>query len=205
MISNQKKYPLFLIFLCCFLFYFNLQSFAQEEADDMDESPSKTAKNQLPPFHDSIFKFNVRLSNPKKAGLYSALLPGLGQAYNKQYWKISLVAVAGGAVTGFLIFNTKKYNTYQQAYLGRIDNDPNTTDTFYNYDLSDIDLLRKTYRTYVQYTVIAGVACYFLNILDAFTASHMKTFDMSKNISFRFSPAFDTRKQVGLKLTIAKK
>ncbi len=205
MVIIQPHNRLFFILLTCIFLSFQLKSFAQEESDDFNETPTKNSKNQLPPFNDSVFKFNTRFSNPKKAGLYSALLPGLGQAYNKQYWKIGVVAVAGGVVTGFLIFNTKKYNVYQQAYLGRIDNDPTTTDTFYNYDLSDIDLLRKTYRSYVEYSVIAGVACYFLNILDAFTASHLKSFDMSKNISFRFSPAFDNRKQIGLKLTVAKK
>ena len=175
----------------------------QTDNDEDDNETSSTIK--LKPFPDSIFKFNVKVPVAKRAGLYSALLPGLGQVYNKQYWKLGVVVAATGAVTGFMIFNTKKYNTYQQAYLGRIDTDPATTDTFTNYQTSDIDLLRKTYRKYVEYTVIAGTVCYLINILDAFTSAHLKTFDMSKNISFKASPYYDTRKQFGIKFTIAQK
>lgn len=197
---------LFKFFLCLLLLNsVSYQMTAQDEADEDEPEINTKAKNTLPPFHDSVFRFAPQIPNPKKAGMYSALIPGLGQVYNRQYWKVGVVAVATGAVAGFLVFNTKKYNIYQKAYFGRIDTDPTTTDTFTNYQLSDLDLLRKTYRTYVEYTVIAGTVCYLLNILDAFTSAHMKTFDMSKNLSFQFAPMLDSKKQFGIKLSIAKK
>lgn len=191
--------------VACLLFMFVFSNISAQEEAPNDEKPEAEKTKSLPPLNDSIFKFNVKVPVAKRAGLYSALLPGLGQVYNKQYWKLGIVVAAAGAVTGFMIFNTKQYNIYQKAYLGRIDNDPTTTDTFVNYQLGDIDLLRKTYRKYVEYTVIAGTVCYLVNILDAFTSAHLKTFDMSKNISMKASPYFDNRNQFGLRISIAKK
>lgn len=192
---------------CLFLIFLFIQTKSQAQQNDTEEEDEKEKIEALPnlPFPDSIFTFNTKNPIPKRAGLYSALLPGLGQTYNRQYWKVGVVGVAAGLVSGFLIFNKKKYNTYQQAYIGRIDNDPSTTDTFTNYQTSDLDLLRKTYRKYVEYTVIAGTVCYLVNILDAFTSAHLKSFDMSKNISMKASPFFDNRKQIGIKVLITKK
>ncbi|MBK7690151.1 MAG: hypothetical protein IPJ31_03195 [Bacteroidetes bacterium] len=199
----QKKISKFLVPFLLFMIA-NLTLSAQEDGDEIDNTKQEI-KSSTAPFPDSIFRFNVKKPIAKRAGMFSAILPGLGQVYNKQYWKLGVVVAASGVVTGFMIFNTKKYNLYQQAYLGRIDNDPTTTDTFVNYQTSDIDLLRKTYRKYVEYTVIAGTVCYLINILDAFTSAHLKSFDMSKNISMRATPYFDPRNQFGIKLSFAKK
>lgn len=200
--SFFKRNKIFIcaVFLC---FAFTQLCWAQAQSENDTDSTASKGKKALPPFNDSVFRFNVKPPNPKRAGLYSAILPGLGQVYNRQYWKLGVIVAAGGAVTGFMIFNNRKYNIYQKAYFGRIDNDPSTTDTFTNYQLSDLDLLRKTYRTYVEYTVIAGTLCYLINILDAFTSAHLKTFDMSKNISMRLSPVFDNRNQYGIRLAFA--
>jgi hypothetical protein len=199
----QKKISKLLVPFLLFMIA-SLTLSAQVESEETDNNKQENKSSTIP-FPDSIFKFNVKKPIAKRAGMFSAILPGLGQVYNKQYWKVGVVVAASGVVTGFMIFNTKKYNLYQQAYLGRIDNDPTTTDTFTNYQTSDIDLLRKTYRKYVEYTVIAGTVCYLINILDAFTAAHLKSFDMSKNISMRAAPFFDQRNQFGIKLSFAKK
>ena len=64
--------------------------------------------------------------NPKKSGLYSALLPGLGQLNNHQYWKVPVV-YAGLAVGGyFIIDNLNNYQSYHKAYIGRINNNNHT-------------------------------------------------------------------------------
>lgn len=196
--KNTIIYTLFLMLFVSF------HSLAQDIDinEDVEQSTQKNKNNNanLPPYNDSVYRFFTQKQIPKKAALYSAVLPGLGQVYNKQYWKLGLVAIAGAGVTGFMIFNTQKYNTYQKAYIGRIDNDPSTTDTFTNYTLDDIDLLRKTYRKYREYTVIAGTLCYLVNILDAFTSAHMKSFDMSKNISFKALPVLIPGQYAGIKI-----
>jgi len=192
--SPLRKYGV-LTFL---ILFFSLSLFAQQK----DSTTTKTIVEEKVVFPDSIFKFNTKISIPKRAGLYSAILPGLGQIYNKQYWKTGLVAVAAGTVTYFIIDNRKNYQKYQEAYISRIDNNPATTDTFYKYSINDIDILRRGFRKYYEYSIISGTLCYLVNILDAFTSSHLKTFDMSKNISMKAIPYFDTRKQIGMRLVV---
>jgi hypothetical protein len=187
--------------LTVFLLFFSLSLFGQKK----DSSITKTIVEEKVIFPDSIFKFNTKISIPKRAGLYSAILPGLGQIYNKQYWKTGLVAVAAGTVTYFIIDNRKNYQKYQEAYISRIDNNPATTDTFYNYSINDIDILRRGFRKYYEYSIISGTLCYLVNILDAFTSSHLKTFDMSKNISMKAAPFFNIHKQMGFKVVICLK
>jgi hypothetical protein len=202
--SNTTNHFSFLancILLMMLTLFFSVPLFAHQK----DSTIKKTITKEKVVFPDSIFKFNTKISIPKRAGLYSAILPGLGQIYNKQYWKTGLVAVAAGTVTYFIIDNRKNYQKYQEAYISRIDNNPATTDTYYQYSINDIDILRRGFRKYYEYSIISGTVCYLINILDAFTSSHLKTFDMSKNISMKATPYFDTRKQVGVKMVVSLK
>ena len=202
--SNTTNHFSFLancLLLMMLTLFFSVPLFAHQK----DSTIKKTIIKEKVVFPDSIFKFNTKISIPKRAGLYSAILPGLGQIYNKQYWKTGLVAVAAGTVTYFIIDNRKNYQKYQEVYISRIDNNPATTDTFYQYSINDIDILRRGFRKYYEYSIISGTVCYLVNILDAFTSSHLKTFDMSKNISMKATPFYNLQKQMGLKIVICLK
>ena len=202
--SNTTNHFSFLancILLMMLTLLFSVPLFAHQK----DSTIKKTIIKEKVVFPDSIFKFNTKISIPKRAGLYSAILPGLGQIYNKQYWKTGLVAVAAGTVTYFIIDNRKNYQKYQEVYISRIDNNPATTDTYYQYSINDIDILRRGFRKYYEYSIISGTVCYLVNILDAFTSSHLKTFDMSKNISMKATPFYNLQKQMGLKIVICLK
>ena len=202
--SNTTNHFSFLancILLMMLTLLFSVPLFAHQK----DSTIKKTIIKEKVVFPDSIFKFNTKISIPKRAGLYSAILPGLGQIYNKQYWKTGLVAVAAGTVTYFIIDNRKNYQKYQEAYISRIDNNPATTDTFYQYSINDIDILRRGFRKYYEYSIISGTVCYLVNILDAFTSSHLKTFDMSKNISMKATPFYNLQKQMGVKMVVSLK
>lgn len=153
------------------------------------------------PFPDSVFKFNVRKPNPKRAGLYSACVPGLGQLYNKQYWKVGLVYVGGAVISGFLISNYRDYTNYRKIYIGMIDNNPATPDTYKNYTAADVKYIRDGLQRYLQYSVLAAAAGYVMNILDAFISAHLKSFDMSKDISLHVLPYYNHQKQTGLTLS----
>ncbi len=202
--SNTTNHFSFLancLLLMMLTLFFSVPLFAHQK----DSTIKKTIIKEKVVFPDSIFKFNTKISIPKRAGLYSAILPGLGQIYNKQYWKTGLVAVAAGTVTYFIIDNRKNYQKYQEAYISRIDNNPATTDTYYQYSINDIDILRRGFRKYYEYSIISGTVCYLVNILDAFTSSHLKTFDMSKNISMRATPFYNLQKQMGVKMVVSLK
>jgi hypothetical protein len=97
----------------------------------------------------------------------------------------------------------KQYRDYHEVYIGRIDADPSTTDTISIYSTDDINTLRKGYRTYTEYTVLAGTLAYLMNILDAYISAHLKTFDMSKDISLRAMPIINERRQPGIRLALA--
>ncbi|MBL7764928.1 MAG: hypothetical protein JNJ58_02460 [Chitinophagaceae bacterium] len=184
-------------FRFCMLLLMSLGSFQSRAQTD-----TLTENEIVAPFPDSIFRFNVKKPVAKRAALYSALIPGLGQIYNKQYWKAGVVYAAAGVVTGFMISNYSNYDKYRKAYISRIDNNPETTDTFTEYTTDDLNLLRKGFRKYTEYTVISGTLCYILNILDAFVSAHLRSFDMSKDISFKSKPYLTPNGSCGIGLAI---
>ncbi|MBL7771643.1 MAG: hypothetical protein JNM95_02130 [Chitinophagaceae bacterium] len=182
------------------LFFLPNFLFAQTDSNTVSSTPVK--KVVLAPFPDSIFRFNTIRPIPKRAALFSALLPGLGQVYNKNYWKTGVVAVGAGVITYFIVSNRKDYLTYQKDYIYRIDDNPNTVTSFPNYSTDDVNLLRTGFRKYYEYSIIAASVAYLVNILDAYTSAHLKTFDMSKDISYHFTPG-NSAQPVALGISIS--
>ncbi len=148
--------------------------------------------------------------SPKKAALYSALLPGLGQAYNKKYWKIPIVYAIGGVMGYFIIDNNKQYNRYKSAYLTRLDGDETTVDAFAGtYTDEDLRLLKNYYRRNRDLSYIVAGMVYVLNIVDASVDAHLFNFNVSDDLSLKISPAVSPVPQnyfaaINLRLTINK-
>lgn len=147
--------------------------------------------------------------SPRKASLYSAILPGLGQIYNKKYWKIPLV-YGGFATLGYFIgWNNKNYKTSQNAYKDLTDDDPETQ-SYMNlkqiiyYDLknaSDIATLKQGlissqdyYRRNRDLLIIVTAAFYGLNIIDASVDAHFFNFDISEDLTLDWKPSVDKLK-----------
>ena len=112
--------------------------------------------------------------NPTKAGLYSAVLPGLGQFYNKKYWKVPIVWGAVGVGVGIAIWNDNQYKKYRGYYIDKLNGTPNDfLDKHPNLDkiaLANIQDRAKRQRDYA----IAGTALvYLLNIIDAVVDAHL--------------------------------
>lgn len=126
--------------------------------------------------------------NPKKAGMYSSILPGLGQLYNRQYWKIPVVYAGGAIATYFIVQNLNNYDTYRKAYIGRINN-PYPTDQFTRiYSTDQLKQLQDDYQKYLDLTVLFSGIGYALQVVDAVVSAHLKNFDMSRDISFKVRP-----------------
>ncbi len=133
--------------------------------------------------------FNTKTPIPKRAAFYSALLPGLGQAYNKQYWKIPIV-YAGVAVSSYLFATTSiNYQKYRQAFIARTDNNPNSTDNYPQYTATNLRELERENRQLLDRIVVYSALYYGVNIIDALVSSHLKNFDMGKSISLAPYPA----------------
>jgi hypothetical protein len=126
--------------------------------------------------------------NPKLAAGLSAILPGLGQAYNKKYWKVPLV-YAGFATLGYFIdYNNDYYKLFKRSYLAKTDGDTSTNEE-YSYLSADrlLDLTAEFRRTR-DLVIIGTVVWYLLNIVDATVDAHLYSFDVSDDLSVRYYP-----------------
>jgi len=138
--------------------------------------------------------------NPKKAGLYSAILPGAGQLYNKQYWKIPIVYVGVGAAVYFIQFNTNKYQTYRKAYVATLEGKPNEFTG--KYDASALKQLQDGYKRYLDMTLLFTALGYTLQIIDAVVFAHLRNFDVSPDITLRMQPVAYPNGGAGLGLVL---
>lgn len=154
---------------------------------------------------DSLVLKTNNVHSPKKAALLSAVFPGLGQAYNKKYWKMPIIYL-GGAALGYSIgFNHSQYVKYRDAYKYRLEG---KTDDFIDvYTDADLNYLQKSYNRYRDLSVIGASLLYILNIIDASVDAHLLTFDVSDDLSLRFQPlifgaAFENQHNAGFTLTM---
>jgi hypothetical protein len=122
---------------------------------------------------------------PKKAALYSGIFPGLGQAYNRQYWKLPIV-YGGAAVAGYFInLNLQRYRSYRKAYIARLSHEP---DEYPFLTDSDLQLTQETYKRRLDMAVLFSTLGYAAQIIDALAAAHLKNFDISDDIGMRVGP-----------------
>ncbi|ATA73501.1 MULTISPECIES: DUF5683 domain-containing protein [Capnocytophaga] len=134
--------------------------------------------------------WNTDPLSPARAAFYAAILPGLGQAYNKSYWKMPIVYVAIGTPIYFYIANTREFNRYQAAYKRRAAGF--TDDEFYGnrpdgQPRLSTDGLRRAqqfYRRNQELSLLITIGLYALNIVDANVDAHLKQFNVDEKLSF---------------------
>ena len=131
----------------------------------------------------------IKKHSPKKAALMSACLPGLGQVYNKKYWKVPLI-YAGFAALGYAFYRSQTlYVNYRDAYKYRVDKDSTTVDKYvYTYSDNSLFELQQHYHRNRDLTVIGLGLVYILNIVDASVDGHLFTFDVSDDLSLNIHP-----------------
>ncbi len=121
--------------------------------------------------------------SPAKAAFYSAVLPGLGQAHNKQYWKIPIVY--GGLATGISIYSwqNKEYNRYRDAYKRRVLGF--TDDEFYEDGITDKTIInaQRYHKKNRDLALLGTVLFYILNILDANISAHLAQFNVNEDLT----------------------
>lgn len=139
------------------------------------------------------------LSKPGKAALMSAVIPGLGQAYNGSYWKIPIIYAAGGALGYFLKSNSSNYQKYKTAIALRSDGDTsNDQDEFTDRigtrtneeQLTVLRRNRDNFRRWRDYNVMYCIIGYGLNITEAYVHAHLKGFDVGEELSLQVRPDF---------------
>ena len=142
-----------------------------------------------------LFSTNIfcQQKSPNKASLLSIACPGLGQIYNKKYWKTPIIlGCIGGAIYGYNFYN-KKFNDFKDAYIIRTDNNNSTIDDYLNYSEANLITLQDYYRNQKDLTIILGVIFYLLNIADAYVDAHLFEYNINENLTLNFESAFDQK------------
>lgn len=133
--------------------------------------------------------------SPARAAFYSAVLPGLGQAYNGKYWKIPIVYTALGVGVYFYLSNDEQYDRYRDAYKSRLAG--KTTDEFTDEDgtpiLSTSGLIeaQRFYQRNKEISVLVILGMYALNIIDANVDAHLQQFNVNEDLSLKPSLDYD--------------
>ncbi len=126
--------------------------------------------------------------SPKTSALMSTIIPGLGQVYNKKYWKVPIIYAGLGGLAYSINENQKKYSKYIEAYKFRIDGDSLTIDNYPRYSDDNLNTLQQYYKRFRNLSVIGFTILYVMNIVDASVDAHMFTFDVGDDLSFHIQP-----------------
>ncbi len=178
-------------------------------AQEIEQKPTakdslKTDLNQEGIFiQDSIFEKRKVINPlaPSKAAFYSAVLPGLGQIYNKRYWKVPIVyAVIGTGVYAYT-YNDDLYDRFRTAFKRR--EAGFTDDEFYDIngdnalgsppdlDTDDLERQQENYQRDRDLALVITIAMYALNIIDANVDAHLKQFNVDEDLSMDIQPYLD--------------
>ncbi len=131
-------------------------------------------------------------SNASKAALRSAILPGLGQVYNKKYWKVPIVYGILAIPISTFGYNSTWYNKTRFAYTTRVTKDsanfPNIAPELQPLSTSSLKLYRNEFRKGMDFSILGFLLLWGINIIDATVDGHLKSFDISDELSLRVVP-----------------
>lgn len=198
-LMNCKRF-----FSAFLLIIISLQGFAQEDPDSLKTEKNEDVLRVKLNTEDSLSKFvpvdklisndiPVSYSQPKKipgrAGLFSAILPGLGQAYNGSYFKIPIIYSLFAGMYFLFEENNTRFKLFREAY--RIfDDEGRVPGINYTYITSKEEL--RTYKDYYKrnrdLNIIIATGIYLLNILDASVDAHLMDYDISEDLSLKINP-----------------
>ena len=184
------------------LFFFALSTtYGQEVATDsvrLDTMRVKKKRKHRKRDRKEEVRVPIDPLRPSKAAFYSAVLPGLGQVYNKRYWKVPIVWGAIGTGVYFIKLNNDDYDSFRDAFKRR--RAGFTDDEFYDIDgtciipgspdfsdaaLQDAQIRAQRNR---DLSILITVILYVLNIIDANVDAHLQQFNVNENLSMNLRP-----------------
>ncbi|HUQ97553.1 MAG TPA: DUF5683 domain-containing protein [Chitinophagaceae bacterium] len=190
--------------------FFGLQTFSKAHTQTVIDSTGRKIDSTT--IRDAAIDSVNNIRSPHKASIRSAIFPGLGQIYNKSYWKLPIVYGALGTTAYVFFDNLKTYKELRFAYAARYEAalPPNTTvdypgpyqdSTKYktlksiyqnpNLNINSIKQSRDEFRRYVDYSVLVFAVFWALNIIDASVDAHLKSFDVSPDLGLRFKAGYN--------------
>tara|TARA_R110002096_G_scaffold57234_1_gene145371 strand:+ start:397 stop:1056 length:660 start_codon:yes stop_codon:yes gene_type:complete len=190
------------------LLFINI-TFSQEEQDSIPKTEKDSIQSDLAKkgvvIKDSVsFKKAKEEFNPlapSKAAFYSAILPGMGQIYNKRYWKAPIAWGLVGGSAYMYAWNNNQYQTFRTAFKRRqagftddeyydID-DNNAVGDDPDLDTDDLEYQQERYQSDRDLWLVVAIGMYALNIVDANVDAHLKQFNIDDDLSIDFEPYFD--------------
>ena len=140
-----------------------------------------------------------RIFSPRTAALRSAILPGLGQIYNKKYWKLPIVYGALGATGAVFLFNIKEFNDVSYAYQVLVNKDSanwgkvraDLQPFVQKNQAAGLKNYRNEKRRDIDYSVLVFALFWALNVVDATVDAHLKGFDVSGDLSIKVKPGYN--------------
>ena len=135
-----------------------------------------------------------------RASVYSAIIPGAGQVYNKKYWKAPVVWASIATTLYFAKENNSNFINYQEAYILR--RDGGTDDYFDIYTNDQLITIIDYYQRNRDVSYILTGVFYLLNIVDASVDAHLFDFDINENLSLKAAPSVLTS-SVGYQPTLS--
>ena len=186
----------FKLLIISFLFCCNVLSAQKNDTINSHKNDSLAAKRAV---KKAIY------SSARKATILSAILPGAGQIYNRKYWKAPIIYAALGGLGYWAYTNQVQYKFYSNNLLYANDDDETTIPTV-NYSNTDLITQKKYYKKYRDLAIIVGVGVYIINIIDANVDAHLKTFDVSDDLSLQIKPYtnidYNSKLQAGVSLKL---
>lgn len=181
---------MFLMAFCCWSpknSWAQLDSIQLSSKKGIAQKDTFVAVNSIPVTTDSVIA--VSPHSPKKATLYSAVLPGLGQVYNKKYWKVPII-YAGAAALGYTLgFNQRLFTQHKNELIYRQQGQFNLLDpSLDRYSDANLVELQDFYRRNRDLSYIGMFLLYALNLIDAAVDAHFFDFNVDNDLSMRLKP-----------------
>ena len=159
-------------------------SFAQDRPIIVDDSTFVDMEDEAELFTE------ISDLDPQRAALLSAVMPGLGQVYNRQYWKVPIV-VSGMVVFGHYInYNNKVYHALRNAALSSNSAGINPYENLIG-STEGLVRNRDVFRRNRDFMIVLGSAFYLLQIVDAHVSAHLDEFAVNKDLALRVEPSIE--------------
>jgi hypothetical protein len=173
----------------------------QKQVQRFDINGTKIADSSVAFATDSVVRSDTtavkgKKHSPLKAVWLSAVCPGLGQAYNKKYWKIPIIYAGFGGLGYALYYTSYNFNQARAAYRQVVRGQAVSYNGYTN--SADIKYFRDTYRNYLNISALVTVLWYGLNLIDAAVDGHLFNYNMDDKLSFHFDPSFHIQNELGL-------
>jgi len=162
-----------ILFIFIIVFFASLPAFAQDNEIKIDITKQ-----------DSLLlkPYTINPLAPAKAAFYSGLVPGLGQIYNKKYWKAPIAWGGMGLSIYYYTWNNKMYHQYRDAYKDKLAGRP-VTGTLSELNGDRLIRGQKFYQRNRDLSMFITIGIYLLNIVDANVDAHLKQFNVNENLS----------------------